>query len=84
MLIEDVHWAEQPLLDLIERLGRDVAGPLLLLATARPDFVAGRTGWGGRVRQPRRSGSSRCRADAAASLVDSLLTTELPEHVSAS
>ena len=49
MLIEDVHWAEQPLLDLVERLGRDVAGPLLLLATARPDFVAGRTGWGGRV-----------------------------------
>ena len=39
VLVEDVHWAEQPLLDLVERLGRDVQGPLLLIATARPDFV---------------------------------------------
>ncbi|MGB8004440.1 MAG: adenylate/guanylate cyclase domain-containing protein, partial [Gaiellaceae bacterium] len=49
VLIEDVHWAEAPLLDLIERIGRDVAGPLLLLATARPDFFADRAGWGARV-----------------------------------
>jgi len=33
VLVEDVHWAEQPLLDLVERLGRDVQGPLLLIAT---------------------------------------------------
>ena len=80
MLIEDVHWAEQPLLDLIERLGRDVAGPLLLLATARPDFVAGRTGWGGRV-DSQTMWLEPLPADAAASLVDSLLTTELPARV---
>ncbi|MGZ8795441.1 MAG: ATP-binding protein [Gaiellaceae bacterium] len=80
MLIEDVHWAEQPLLDLIERLGRDVAGPLLLLATARPDFVAGRTGWGGRV-DSETMWLEPLPADAAGSLVDSLLTTELPAGV---
>ena len=39
LLVEDVHWAEPPLLELLERLGRDVRGPLLLLATARPDFA---------------------------------------------
>ena len=49
ILIEDVHWAEQPLLDLIERLGRDVRGPLLLLATARPDFMNNRSPWSGRI-----------------------------------
>ena len=59
LLIEDVRWAEQPLLELIERLARDVdEGPLLLLLTARPDFVdAGRGAWG-RV-DSERSGSSR-------------------------
>lgn len=80
MLIEDVHWAEQPLLDLIERLGRDVAGPLLLLATARPDFVAGRTGWGGRV-DSETVWLEPLPADAAGSLVDSLLTSKLPARV---
>jgi class 3 adenylate cyclase/tetratricopeptide (TPR) repeat protein len=39
LLIEDVHWAEPPLLDLLERIAHDVRAPLLLLATARPDFA---------------------------------------------
>jgi class 3 adenylate cyclase len=38
LLVEDVHWAEPPLLELLERLARDVRGSLLLLATGRPDF----------------------------------------------
>ncbi|MFL5944524.1 MAG: AAA family ATPase [Gaiellaceae bacterium] len=38
LLVEDVHWAEPPLLELLDRLARDVRGPLLLLATGRPDF----------------------------------------------
>ena len=39
VLVEDAHWAETPLLDLLERVTRDVDGPLLLLVTARPDFA---------------------------------------------
>jgi tetratricopeptide (TPR) repeat protein len=39
LLIEDLHWAEPQLLDLIERIARDVRGPLLVLVTARPDFA---------------------------------------------
>jgi class 3 adenylate cyclase/tetratricopeptide (TPR) repeat protein len=80
LLIEDVHWAEQPLLDLIERIGRDTAGPLLLLTTARPDFVAGRTGWGSRV-DSETIWLEPLAADAAGSLVDSLLASELPGPV---
>jgi len=49
LLVEDVHWAEQPLLELIERLTLDVEGPFLLLTTARPDFVDGRAAWHGRI-----------------------------------
>jgi class 3 adenylate cyclase len=45
LLIEDVHWAEPPLLELLERTARDVHGPLLLLATMRPEarWSGGRT-----------------------------------------
>jgi class 3 adenylate cyclase len=80
LLIEDAHWAEQPLLDLIERIGRDATGPLLLLTTARPDFVAGRTGWGSRV-DSETIWLEPLPADAAGSLVDSLLAGELPGRV---
>jgi DNA-binding SARP family transcriptional activator len=46
LVVEDLHWAEEPLLDLIERLSRDVLGPLLLIATARPELLDRRPGWG--------------------------------------
>jgi class 3 adenylate cyclase len=49
MLIEDVHWGEEQLLDLLERLVRDTRGPLLLVVTARPEFLEQRPGWGARV-----------------------------------
>jgi class 3 adenylate cyclase len=49
MLIEDIHWGEESLLDLLERLLRDVTGPLLLIATARPEFLERRPGWGTRI-----------------------------------
>jgi hypothetical protein len=48
VLIEDVHWAEEQLLDLLERLVRDTRGPLLLIATARPELLERRPGWGAR------------------------------------
>jgi class 3 adenylate cyclase len=80
LLIEDVHWAEDPLLDLIERLARDVAGPLLLLATARPDFVDRRAGWGGLRVAGETILLEPLPTDAAATLVDAL-AAELPEDV---
>jgi predicted ATPase/class 3 adenylate cyclase len=47
VVIEDIHWAEDTLLDLLEYLGgwtRDA--PLLLLCLARPDIGEMRPGWG--------------------------------------
>src|SRR5262245_23877069 len=49
MLIEDVHWAEDLLLDLIERLAVHTRGSVLLVATARPELLESRPGWGARV-----------------------------------
>jgi class 3 adenylate cyclase/tetratricopeptide (TPR) repeat protein len=47
VLIEDLHWAEDELLDLLERVLRDVRGPLFLLGTARPELLDRRPAWGG-------------------------------------
>jgi class 3 adenylate cyclase/tetratricopeptide (TPR) repeat protein len=48
LVIEDIHWAEPTLLDLIEHLKdwtRDA--PLLLLCLARPELLDERPAWGG-------------------------------------
>jgi class 3 adenylate cyclase/tetratricopeptide (TPR) repeat protein len=45
VLIEDVHWAEDDLLDLIDSLVGQVDGPLLVLATARPELLERRPAW---------------------------------------
>jgi class 3 adenylate cyclase/tetratricopeptide (TPR) repeat protein len=51
LLFEDIHWAEEPLLDLIEHLADWVRAPLLILCLARPELLDARPGWGGgRVR----------------------------------
>jgi hypothetical protein len=46
VLVEDAHWSEDPLLNLLERLARDVEAPLLLIVTGRPELVDRRPGWG--------------------------------------
>ena len=75
--IEDVHWAEDQLLDLLERLVRDSTGPVLLVATARPELVDERPGWGARV-----PGTTleleALSADDAIRMMDELLGGTLP------
>jgi class 3 adenylate cyclase/tetratricopeptide (TPR) repeat protein len=48
VLVEDLHWAEPPLLDMMEHLVSRAAGPILIVATARHEFVELRSGWSGR------------------------------------
>jgi class 3 adenylate cyclase len=48
LLYEDIHWADESLLDLLHTLGarvRDV--PVMLVALARPELLAERPDWGG-------------------------------------
>jgi class 3 adenylate cyclase/tetratricopeptide (TPR) repeat protein len=52
LVFEDIHWAEEPLLDLVEHLAAWVKeAALLLLCLARPELLDVRPTWGGgRVR----------------------------------
>ncbi len=47
LAIEDIHWADEGMLDLIEYLARWVRGPLLLVCLARDELLDRRPGWGG-------------------------------------
>ena len=52
LVFEDIHWAEEPLFELIEHLSEWVRqAPLLIVCLARPELLDVRPGWGGgRVR----------------------------------
>ena len=45
VVIEDLHWAEEPLLEMVERMVARSTGPLLLVGTARPELAEARAGW---------------------------------------
>ena len=46
IVIEDVHWAEEPLLDLLEQIAREVPRGLLIVCAARPELLERRAQWG--------------------------------------
>jgi class 3 adenylate cyclase/tetratricopeptide (TPR) repeat protein len=48
LVFEDLHWADDLLLDFVEHLVDWASGvPILVLATARPELLSRRPGWGG-------------------------------------
>jgi class 3 adenylate cyclase/tetratricopeptide (TPR) repeat protein len=48
LIFDDLHWAEQTLLDLVDHIADwSREAPVLLLCMARPEFLDSRPGWGG-------------------------------------
>ncbi|MDX6616798.1 MAG: hypothetical protein QOD60_1889 [Solirubrobacterales bacterium] len=47
LALEDIHWADEGMLDLIEYLARWVRAPLLLVGMARDELIERRPNWGG-------------------------------------
>jgi class 3 adenylate cyclase len=48
LVFEDLHWADDDLLDFVDHLADWATGvPLLLVGTARPELLERRPGWGG-------------------------------------
>jgi class 3 adenylate cyclase len=48
LIFEDLHWADDDLLDFVDELADWVEGvPMLVLCTARPELFDRRSGWGG-------------------------------------
>ncbi|MET7402794.1 adenylate/guanylate cyclase domain-containing protein [Dactylosporangium sp. NPDC005572] len=50
LVFEDLHWADESMIRFVERLGASVRDvPLLLLCTARPEFLERNPSWAGAV-----------------------------------
>ena len=80
LLIEDLHWAEPELFELLERVAKDVRGPLVLLATARPEVLEARPGWGATPNSAVVRLEPLSAVDSER-MVQELLATELPEKL---
>src|SRR5215471_15934847 len=46
VVLEDLHWAGQPMLDLVDSVVERVHGPVLMLCLARPELLEQRPTWG--------------------------------------
>src|SRR5439155_7861772 len=48
LVFEDLHWADDELLDFVDHLVEWATGvPILIICTARPELLERRPGWGG-------------------------------------
>jgi len=73
LVFEDVHWGEEPLLELVEHLAATVReAPLLLIALARPELLDVRPTWGGGRTRSTTLELEPLEAEASAELVEAL------------
>lgn len=81
-VIEDIHWADPALLDLLEEVADRADGPVIVLCTSRPDLVSTRPTWGGGRRNATVVNLTPLTGSDSGRLVDALLTIHaLPDRV---
>jgi len=87
LALDDVHWAEPTLLDLVEYLGEWAEGPILVLCLARRDLLETRPAWAGPTSTGFLVELDPLPADAAAHLVAELadrpVAPEVQEQIAA-
>jgi class 3 adenylate cyclase/tetratricopeptide (TPR) repeat protein len=82
--VDDLHWAEASLLDLLDHLAATVKAPLLVLGGARPELLDAHPQWSGGAGE--RLGLEPLTGEEAAGLLDDLLGVDavppgVAEHV---
>ncbi len=73
LVIEDIHWADEGMLDLIEYLARWVRGPLFVICLARDELLDRRPSWGGGRRNASSLALEPLDSTHALALVDALI-----------
>ncbi len=78
LIFEDLHWADDGLLDFVDHLADWVsASPMLLVATARPELLERRPGWGGGKRNSTTLSIAPLNASETGELLAALLEQSL-------
>lgn len=84
VIVEDIHWADPALLDLLDESSERVVGPVLFVCPSRPDLAATRPAWGGGRRNHSSIALDPLTPEQADRLVHELLTIDhLPASVHA-
>ena len=84
LVIEDLHWSSDSLLDLVEAMLQPRADvPLVMIALARPELLDRRSGWGGGRRNSISIALEPLPTSAVEALVADLLDSPAPEIVRA-
>jgi class 3 adenylate cyclase/tetratricopeptide (TPR) repeat protein len=84
LVFEDLHWADDNLLDFVDHLVDWATGvPLLVVSTARPELLTRRPGWGGGKPNALTISLSPLSDDDTARLLHALLGTLLPAETQA-
>src|SRR5256714_2112382 len=74
LVFEDLHWADEGLLDFVDYVADWASGvALLIVCTARPELLARRPGWGGGKRNASTATVSALAPDETAQLLATLL-----------
>jgi class 3 adenylate cyclase/tetratricopeptide (TPR) repeat protein len=74
LVVEDLHWADDSLLDFVDHLVEWATGvPLLVVCTARPELLSRRADWGGGKQNATTISLSPLSAEDTARLVHALL-----------
>ncbi|HEY5651275.1 MAG TPA: adenylate/guanylate cyclase domain-containing protein, partial [Acidimicrobiia bacterium] len=78
LVIEDLQWADPSLLEFLDHLtGWATESPILVTATARPEFLTTNPGWGGGKRNATTIGLSRLSDEDTARIIGALLDRNL-------
>ncbi|HSI97285.1 MAG TPA: AAA family ATPase, partial [Gaiellaceae bacterium] len=78
LVLEDLHWADEGLLDFVDELVDWVSGvPLLVVCSARPELLERRPGWGGGKLNASTLGLSPLSSEQTALLISHVLERSL-------
>ncbi len=83
VLIDDVHWAEQELLDVLHSVLLDVRGPLLIVTTARPEALSARSSGRDRDRHSTTLWLEPLTPELSEEMLDTMLPSKLPDELRA-
>ena len=81
LALDDLHWADEGLLDLVEHVADWAQGPILLLVQARPDLFDVRPSWGGGKRNAASIYLDPLTPDEDAAMIDDLLPGEITDEL---
>jgi class 3 adenylate cyclase/tetratricopeptide (TPR) repeat protein len=79
LVLEDIHWGDDGLLDFVDHLADWAQGPLLVLTLARPELLESRPGWGGGKRNYSAIYLEPLAPDETRLVLDNLVSGRLPE-----